>query len=62
MSSMPENAATLALKLYTNISYWVNNEKRIRSQKVIWLEKNETKINNNLQGAILPITIGTNNL
>jgi DNA polymerase gamma 1 len=55
MSSIPEKAAILALKLYTNISYWVNNEKRIRSQKVIWLENDKNK--ENLQGAILPITI-----
>jgi DNA polymerase gamma 1 len=55
MSSMPEKSAILALKLYTNISYWVNNEKRIKSQKVIWLEHDNNK--NNLQGAILPITV-----
>ena len=30
ISSIPEKSASLALKLYSNISYWENNEKRIR--------------------------------
>ena len=28
--SIPEESAGLALKFYTSISYWENNEKRIR--------------------------------
>jgi hypothetical protein len=30
MSSLPEKSAGLALRLYSNISYWENNEKRIK--------------------------------
>ena len=30
ISSIPEKSASLALKFYSNISYWENNEKRIR--------------------------------
>ncbi|RNA01848.1 DNA polymerase subunit gamma-1 [Brachionus plicatilis] len=48
ISSIPEKAAGLALKIHTQISYWEMNQKRIRDQKAIFY--NDT-------GAILPISV-----
>ena len=54
LSSEPKELAELALKLYSNISYWENNEKRITSQKVIKINTDNT---NKIVAAILPQTI-----
>lgn len=45
LSSLPKESAELALQLYSTISYWENNEKRIRYKKFFLDIKFSNKIN-----------------
>jgi DNA polymerase gamma 1 len=57
LDSFQSNYANLLLNYEASMNYWVNNEKRIRCQLVVWLPTKISNSNNRLFGAILPRTI-----
>lgn len=58
LNSYQNNYANLLMNYEISMSYWVNNEKRIKSQFVVWLPTIKMpNSNKRLFGAILPRTI-----